>query len=76
MSWASIILGILKVVGALTTYLHENKLISAGQSIEIANVLKAQHDAMVEANKIREAVRADLAKHPDTIMRDDGFRRD
>ena len=76
MTWASILLALIKSVGALSTYLHDNKLISAGQATEAANALKAQHDAMVRANAVRESVRSDLAKHPDNVMRDDGFRRD
>jgi hypothetical protein len=76
MSWASILLALIKAVGALATYLHDNKLISAGQSIEAASALKAQHDALNKANAVREAVRADLARHPDKRLSDDGFRRD
>lgn len=76
MSWASILLALAKAVGALTTYLNDRQLISAGQAMEVASALKAQHDALERANAIRESVRGDLAKHPDSVMRDDGFRRD
>ena len=76
MTWASVILALIKAIGALTTWATNEKLISAGQAMAAAKALKEQHDALERANAIREGVRGDLAKHPDSVMRDDGFRRD
>lgn len=76
MSWASILLALVRAVGALATYLQERQLITAGEAVATAAAMKEQHDALVEANKAREAVRSDLARHPDKRLSDDGFRRD
>lgn len=75
MSWASILLALVKATGALATYFHDQKLISSGQAIEAESALRGQADALKKAMDAREAVHSDLARNPGNVMQDDGFKR-
>ena len=73
--WASGILALIKFVSALIAYAQQRKLISTGEAIASLEIMKAQHDALVRANTIRESVHSDLVRNPDSILQDDGFKR-
>lgn len=76
MDWLALILGLVKLVGAFTNWLHDKQLIDAGQSKQIAAEMEAQHAILTKAIAAREAVRADLSRNPGHVSDDDGFRRD
>lgn len=76
MDWLALILGLVKLVGAFTNWLHDKRLLDAGQSKQVASELEKQHEILTKAIAAREAVRADLTKHPERVPDDDGFRRD
>lgn len=75
MDWLALILSVVKLLGALTSYLHDRQMLSAGQAEQVAKEMEAQTDALRKANAAREAVRADIARNPDGVRNDDGFRR-
>ena len=76
MDWLALALSLVKLLGAFTGWLHDKQLIDAGQSKQIAAEMEKQHGILTKAIAAREAVRADLAKHPDRVPDDDRFRRD
>lgn len=76
MDWLGLALALVKLVGAFTNWLHDKQMIDAGQSKQIAKELEKQHGILTKAIAAREAVRADLTKHPDRVPDDDRFRRD
>lgn len=75
MTWAAIILYGVKLLGSLASWLHDRQLIQGAHAEIIAASLQEQADALRKANAAREAVRADLALHPDHGMSDDEFKR-
>lgn len=76
MDWLGLALALVKLLGAFTGWLHGKQLINAGQSKQIAAELGKQHGILVKAIAAREAVRADLSRHPEHVPDNDGFRRD
>lgn len=76
MDWLALALGLVKLVGVFVGWLHDKQMIDAGQSKQVAKELESQHEILTKAIAAREAVRADLAKHPERMPDDDGFRRD
>jgi len=76
MDWLALILSVVKLLGALTSWMHDRQMLSAGQAEQVAKEMEAQTDALRKANAAREAVRADLAKHPERVKDQDEFRRD
>jgi len=76
MDWLALALGLVKLLGAFTGWLHDRRLLSAGQAEQVAKELQGQSDALKKALAAREAVRGDLAAHPDRVRADDGFKRD
>lgn len=76
MDWLALILGLVKLVGAFTNWLHDKQLLDAGQSKQVASELEKQHEILTKAIAAREAVRADLSRNPGHVPDDDGFRRD
>lgn len=76
MDWLALILGLVKLVGAFTNWLHDKQLLDAGQSKQVASELEKQHEILTKAIAAREAVRDDLTRHPERVPDDDGFRRD
>lgn len=76
MDWLALALGLVKLLGGFVGWLHDKQMLSAGQAQEVAAEMKAQTDAINRALATREAVRADVAKHPDRVSDDDGFRRE
>lgn len=76
MDWLGLALALVKLLGAFTGWLHDKQLIDAGQSKQIAAELGKQHEILTKAIAAREAVRADIAKHPERVRDDDGFGRD
>ena len=76
MDWLGLALALVKLLGKFVGWLHDKQLINAGQSKQIAVELEKQHGILVKAIAAREAVRADLSRHPEHVPDDDGFRRD
>ena len=75
MDWLALILGLVKALGALSSYLHDKGLLDAGKASQIADELTRQSDALSKANAAREAVRSGLTRNPGSILSDDGFKR-
>lgn len=75
MDWLALILSAVKLLGAITSWMHDRQMVSAGQAEQIAAELKGQSDALTKALAAREAVRADIARNPDRLRDDDGFKR-
>lgn len=73
MSWLSLILTSLKMVFAVTNYLHDQSMLDAGKAAAIADLLRKQHDALLQAIETRNKANADFdaaahgGKLPDDI---------
>ena len=76
MDWLALALSLVKLVGVFVGWLHDKQMIDAGQSKQIAKELEKQHEVFAKAIAAREAVRADLSRHPEHVQDNDGFRRD
>lgn len=77
---ASAIIGLvsalLSIVKLIAEYAVSKKWMDAGTAQAVAKGLQDANDAIARANAARELVRSDLARNPDSILSDDGFRRD
>ena len=77
---ASAIIGVvsalLSIVKLIADYAVSRKWMDAGTAQAIAKGLQDANDAIARANAARDLVRADIARDPSGVMRDDGFRRD
>ena len=73
MDWLSLVLGVVKLLGVFTQWLHDRQMINAGQAEQVAKDLTEQGDA------IRKAVAARLRARDDAergkLRDDDGFKR-
>jgi len=74
------IIGLLSSVASMIVsflnWLHEQQLVQSGAAQQQLEDLKGQiHNAQI-AIAAREAVRADVIKHPDSLPDNDPFRRD
>jgi len=68
--------GLATVIVKLMDWLHNKKLVESGKTQQQLNDLRGQiHDVQI-AIAAREAVRADIIKHPDSLPINDPFRRD
>lgn len=67
---------LLSIVKLVAEYATSKKWIDAGTAMAIAKGLQDATDAITRANAARDLVRAGLARDPDSILSDDGFRRD
>lgn len=76
MDWLGLVLGLVKLLGAFTQWLHDRQMIDAGKASQVATELESQSNAIKKALDAREAVRADSIRNPDGVSDDDGFRRD
>ena len=77
---ASAIIGVvsalLSIVKLIAEYAVSRKWMDAGTAQAVAKGLQDATDAIARANAARDLVRADIARDPSGVMRDDGFRRD
>lgn len=77
---ASAIIGLvsalLSIVKLIADYAVSKKWMDAGTAQAVAKGLQDANDAIARASAARDLVRADLARDPDSVMHDDGFRRD
>lgn len=77
---ASAIIGVvsalLSIIKLIADYAVSRKWMDAGTAQAIAKGLQDANDAIARANAARDLVRADIARDPSGVMRDDGFRRD
>lgn len=68
--------GIASMIVRFMDWLHDKKLVESGKTQQQLNDLRGQiHDVQI-AVAAREAVRADVIKHPDSLPLNDPFRRD
>ena len=76
---ASAIIGVvsalLSIVKLIAEYAVSRKWMDAGTAQAIAKGLQDANDAIARANAARDLVRADIARDPDSIMREDEFMR-
>lgn len=76
---ASAIIGVvsalLSIVKLIAEYAVSRKWMDAGTAQAIAKGLQDANDAIARANAARDLVRADLARDPDSVMREDEFMR-
>ena len=75
MDWLALILSVVKLLGALTSWMHDRQMLSAGQAEQVAKEMEAQTDALRKANAAREAVRADIAHDSSRVRQHDEFER-
>ena len=75
MDWLALILSVVKLLGALTSWMHDRQMLSAGQAEQVAKEMEAQTDALRKANAAREAVRADIAHDVSRVRQHDEFER-
>lgn len=75
MDWLALILSVVKLLGALTSWMHDRQMLSAGQAEQVAKEMEAQTDALRKANAAREAVRADIARDAGRVRQHDEFER-
>lgn len=77
---ASAIIGLvsalLSIVKLIADYAVSKKWMDAGTAQAVAKGLQDANDAIARASAARELVRSNLARNPDSILSDDGFRRD
>lgn len=72
----SLLSGLASMVVRFLDWLHDKKLVESGKAQQQLNDLRGQiHDVQI-AMAAREAVRADVIKHPDSLPDNDPFRRD
>jgi len=75
-TWLSAIASALAVLQALAEYLRDRKTIDDATAAAILKGLREADDAINRAKSARDLVRADMARDPDSILRDDdGFKR-
>jgi hypothetical protein len=75
LTWLSLALSLIRGLGAFLSYLYEQSLIRSGEANEAAALLNAQANSLQGAIAAREAVDSDLARNPERLSDDDGFRR-
>jgi hypothetical protein len=75
MNWLSIVGAILSLTNSLIGYLRERKLIEGAVAEVLLENAKDSLEVIDRANKAREAVRADAARDPDSVMRPDEHTR-
>lgn len=77
---ASAIIGVvsalLSIIKLIADYAVSKKWMDAGTAQAVAKGLQDANDAIARATAARDLVRADIARDPSGVMRDDGFRRD
>ena len=76
MSWLSLIAAVIGVVRTLVEYLRDRRSIDAAVAEMLLKSNREALDAIDQANKARERVRADVERNPADLMSDDGFRRE
>lgn len=74
MDWLGLVLGVVKLLGAFTQWLHDRQMINAGAASQVAAALKEQSDEIDRALKARNAVRNDNERGG--LRNDDGFKRE
>lgn len=76
---ASAIIGVvsalLSIIKLIAEYAVSRKWMDAGTAQAIAKGLTDANDAIARATAARDLVRADLARDPDSVMREDEFMR-
>lgn len=76
MTWLTVISTVLGILASVISYLKERKLVDAAIAEVVANNLKASLDEIQRANKVRDAVRADLTARPERVREPDKNSRD
>lgn len=76
MSIISIIASIFSILSRVINWMHEQKMIDAGKTEQIAKNLQIQMDDLIKATKAREEARKENELHPEKIKDDDDFRRE
>jgi len=72
----SFLSGLMSAAVSAFNWLHDQQLVQSGKAQQQLDDLKGQiHDVQI-AIAAREAVRADVAKHPDSLPVNDPFIRD
>lgn len=76
MDWLRLLLALVQAFGSVVLYLRTKDLLDAGGAKVIADALKGQSDEIHRAQAAREKVRADAARDPAGVLRDDdGWKR-
>jgi hypothetical protein len=74
-NWLAVIAAAVTLVRAMIEYLHDRKKIDAAVAEALLKSNREALDAIDQARKARDRVRADLERAPHDLMSDDGFRR-
>jgi len=72
----TLVSALLSIVKLIADYAVSKKWMDAGTAQAVAKGLQDATDAIARANAARDLVRADIARDPDSVLSDDGFRRD
>lgn len=72
---ASAVSALADLFAPLVQAFRDKQLMKAGQAQNEAAALQGAANEKREADNAREAVRADIIKHPDKLRDDDGFKR-
>lgn len=72
----TLVSALLSIVKLIADYAVSKKWMDAGTAQAVAKGLQDATDAIARANAARDLVRADIARDPDSVVSDDGFRRD
>lgn len=75
-SLLSLVSGLIAIAGKIFEWLYARQLVDVGRTQQKLEDLSAQVKGAQVAVAAREAVRAAIAREPDSVSDDDGFRRD
>lgn len=75
MTVLKLILALISLVRLLVTWAEQKKWMELGAAQAALKGLKDSDDAIQKAKSAREAVRSDLERNPDNVLRDDEFTR-
>jgi hypothetical protein len=74
--WIQIVLGLIGLASAITSWLRDRKALNQAGADVVSQQLKAALNEIQTADKIRDAVRADLAANPGKLREPDSNSRD
>ena len=75
LTWAKLALTLAQLLSMLMTWLRERQLISQGEELAIAAVLKDQAEAIALAQEVRRKTHDDLVRSDADIMHHDKYER-
>jgi hypothetical protein len=71
----SLISAVFTIARWLVTYAQKREWMDQGAALVVLKSLQDADNAIAKAQAARDAVRVDIARHPDRLRDDDGFQR-